>query len=83
MGELLCIAILLFQFVFLVRIALSFFPIRPGTTAGGAKGLAFALTDPVVWPLRKRLPPLPGAIGFGVAELVILLGLTVVIRLIC
>ncbi|MEZ5379025.1 MAG: YggT family protein [Acidimicrobiales bacterium] len=83
MGDLFCILLLLFQFVFLSRIALSFFPIRPGTPAGTAKDLAFALTDPVVWPLRRRLPPVPGPIGFGIAELVVLLLLVVVLGIIC
>ncbi len=83
MGDLFCILLLLFQFVFLCRIALSLFPIRTGTPAGSAKDVAFALTDPVVWPLRKRLPPMPGAIGFGIAELVVLLALVVLINVFC
>ncbi len=83
MGDLLCILVLLFQFVFFCRIAFSLFPIRPGTPAGGAKDLAFTLTDPVVWPLRRRLPPLPGNIGFGIAELAILFGLAILLRIIC
>ncbi len=83
MGDLLCIFLLLFQFVFLCRIALSLFPVRPGSPAGSAKDVAFALTDPVVFPLRRRLPPLPGAIGFGIAEIAVLVGLAVLLRFIC
>jgi uncharacterized protein YggT (Ycf19 family) len=83
MRDLFCILLLAFQFVFLCRIALSFFPIRPGTPAGGFKDIAFAITDPVVWPIRRRVPDMPGAIGFGIAELLILIALSVLVGLVC
>ncbi len=83
MGDLLCIAVLLFQFVFLSRIALSLFPLRPGTAAGSARDLAYAMTEPVVSPLRRRLPPFPATFGFGAAEIIVLIGLAVLVNLIC
>lgn len=67
-----------FKFVFLLRMVLSFFPIRDQTLAATTRQLARMVTDPVVVPVRRALPPLPGAMaGFGVAELLVLIGLTI------
>ncbi|MGI9595979.1 MAG: YggT family protein [Acidimicrobiales bacterium] len=80
----LCILILAFQFVFLLRMVLSFFPIREGTVPATVRELAMAATEPVVFPLRRSLPPLPGALaGFGVAELIVLIGLQIIGAIIC
>ena len=79
-----CILILAFQFVFLVRMVLSFFPIREGTVPATVRELAMAATEPVVFPLRRSLPPLPGALaGFGIAELVVLIGLQIIGAIVC
>ncbi len=83
MGYLLCVALLLFQFCFLCRIALSLFPLQQASPAGHARDLAFALTEPVVAPLRKRLPPVPGSFGFGAAEIVVLIGLAILVSVVC
>lgn len=79
-----CILILAFQFVFLLRMVLSFFPIRDGTVPATVRELAMAATEPVVFPLRRSLPPLPGALaGFGIAELVVLIGLQIIGAIVC
>lgn len=82
--NLLCILVLVFNFVFLLRMVLSFFPIREGTVAAQVREVAVVATDPLVYPLRRSLPPLPGAMaGFGIAELLILVGLQILGLLIC
>jgi uncharacterized protein YggT (Ycf19 family) len=84
MRELICILILAFQFVFFVRLAMSFFPISSGTPASSVRDLTVAITDPLVLPLRRSLPPLPGMMaGFGVAEIVVLIGLIVLEAILC
>jgi uncharacterized protein YggT (Ycf19 family) len=68
-----------FKFVFLLRMVLSFFPIREQTLAASTRQLARMVTDPVVVPVRRALPPLPGAMaGFGVAELLVLIGISII-----
>ncbi len=82
--NLLCILVLAFNFVFLLRMVMSFFPIREGTVASQVREVAVVATDPLVYPLRRALPPLPGAMaGFGIAELLILVGLQILGALIC
>ncbi len=84
LGDILCIPILLFEFVFLLRLVLSFFPIQSDSLWGGARSLSVALTEPVVLPVRKAVPPLPGALGgFGIAELLVLIALQVIIQIVC
>lgn len=83
-SDVLCIALLAFRFLFLLRMVMSFFPIATGSTAASVKDLSVTLTDPLVLPLRRRLPPLPGMMaGFGLAEILVLILLTLLERLIC
>ncbi len=80
----LCIFILLFNFIFLLRLVLSFFPLREETLASSVRGWTVALTDPVVLPIQRRVPPLPGAMaGFGIAHLLVLVGLAILDVILC
>lgn len=82
--RLLCILVLAFQFVFLLRMVLSFFPIREGSVPATVREITVVATDPLVFPLRRALPPLPGVMaGFGIAELLILIGLQIVGSIVC
>ncbi len=82
--RLICILLLVFQFIFLLRMVMSFFPLADGSTASGVRDMAVAVTDPVITPLRRSLPPLPGAMaGFGLAEILILIGLQILVQIIC
>lgn len=82
--SLICIAVLAFQFAFLLRIVMSFFPIESGSVAASVRDVAMAVTEPVVVPLRRALPPLPGVLaGFGVAEIIVLISLALLVRVIC
>ncbi len=82
--RLVCILLLAFQLVFLLRMVMSFFPISTGSPTGRFRDLVVVLTDPVVLPLRRSLPPLPGAMaGFGLAEILVLIGISILVRFIC
>ena len=82
--RLVCILLLVFQLVFLLRMVMSFFPISSGSTASRIRDLTIVLTDPVVLPLRRSLPPLPGAMaGFGLAEILILIGIRILVQFLC
>jgi uncharacterized protein YggT (Ycf19 family) len=79
-----CILLLTFQLIFLLRMVMSFFPISSGSPASGVRDLTIAVTNPVVLPLRRSLPPLPGAMaGFGLAEILVLIGIRILAGLIC
>lgn len=77
-----CVILLLFEFVFLLRIVMSFFPISPRSAAGKVKDLTHAVTEPVVAPVRRRLPPTTGMFsGGGLAEMLVLLIVIVLIKI--
>jgi YggT family protein len=51
-------ALLLLYLVILgARAVLSWFPVRPGTFLAGLNSLLFDLTEPVLRPVRKVIPP--------------------------
>jgi YggT family protein len=43
--------------VLVLRAILSWFPIRPGTFFAGLNSLVFDLTEPVLRPVRRVVPP--------------------------
>jgi YggT family protein len=84
MGDLICILLLLFQFAFLLRIVLSFFPLAPDGGAATVRDLTTLVTDPVVMPVRRAVPPVGGgAVAFPVADLLVLIGLAVIVGIVC
>ena len=84
MTDLLCILLLAFQFAFLVRLVLGFFPVRMGSPAASALTLTTSITEPVLRPIRQAVPPLPGMMaGIGIAEIALLLILIVLTGIIC
>ena len=79
-----CILLLAFQFVFLTRLVISFFPISDNSFAGRYRDLSVSLTDPLVVPVRKMVPPVSGALrGFGFAEIIVLLVLFLLTSIVC
>lgn len=79
-----CIGLLIFQFAFLLRLVLTIFPLRDATTMIKVRELAFTVTEPVVHPIRRRVPPLTGAMsGFGIAELLVLVALWILTLIFC
>lgn len=84
MRDIICVLLLAFQFVLLLKMVLSFFPLRSESAASSVRDLTVAVTDPVVVPLRRSLPPLPGAFaGFGLAEILTLIVLQILVEIIC
>jgi YggT family protein len=83
MGNILCIVLLLFELAFLLRIVLTFFPLAPGGGTATVRDVAVLVTDPVVMPIRRAIPPMGGGVGVPVADLLMLLGLQILIALVC
>jgi YggT family protein len=56
--QLLCILVTAYIVVVLARALLSWFPIRPGTPVASVAVLLRDLTEPVLAPIRRVIPPL-------------------------
>ena len=55
---LLCYAVQLYVIVLFARIILSWFPITPGSGLASVFSVLYNLTEPVLGPLRRLIPPL-------------------------
>jgi YggT family protein len=53
----LCTALQLYLLVLLARAILSFFPTRPGTGLASFQQILAQLTEPVIAPVRRVIPP--------------------------
>jgi YggT family protein len=81
LGELLCTLVLLYTIVIFLVIVFSWFPVQPGGPADGIFRFLRRLTDPVLLPLRRLIPPIGGALD--ISSLVVILVLFVLRGIIC
>jgi YggT family protein len=59
------------------RIILSWFPIESGSTIASVFGFLYAITEPVLGPIRRIIPPMGmGGMGFDFSPLIVILAIT-------
>lgn len=81
---LICNVLFLYVIVLFVRAVLSWFPATPGGAMGPVRSFVFTLTEPVLGPLRRTIPPIRiGSIYLDVSFIVAILGISVLSSLIC
>jgi YggT family protein len=66
--------------VLFVRALMSWFPIRPGTPAGAVLRVLTDLTEPVIAPVRRVIPP---AGVFDISYMVVFIGFLFLHQIIC
>jgi YggT family protein len=72
----------LYLLLLLGRIALSWFPVSPDGAMARVQRFLFAVTEPVLAPIRALLPPVRfGATGIDLSPLILLFGLSIIIGL--
>ena len=79
MPELLCLAINLYYVALIARIILSWFPLSPGSAMAGAAGFLYAITEPVLGPVRRTITPLG---MFDLSPIVVLIGIQILATLV-
>jgi YggT family protein len=78
--QLLCILLTAYLVVVLARALLSWFPVRPGTPVASIALLLRDLTEPVLAPIRRVIPP----VGMlDMSALVLLIGIGILRAVIC
>jgi YggT family protein len=55
--EVVCATLNVYLLVLLARAVLSFFPVRPGTGLASLNHVLLQLTEPVIAPVRRIIPP--------------------------
>lgn len=78
--SLLCALITVYLVVLFARVVLSWFPIRPGSPVASFYSLLYELTEPVLAPVRRVIPP---AGMFDLSVLVVSFGLILLRGLLC
>ena len=75
-----CLVLNLFWLVILARMIMSWVRITPGTPVASIYSVVFSITEPVLGPLRRMIPPIRmGISAIDVSPIIVFVG----IRLIC
>jgi YggT family protein len=75
-----CAALNIYLLILLARAILSFFPVRPGTGLASVNTVLIQLTEPVIAPVRRVVPP---AGMFDLSFLVVFIAIELVHSALC
>ena len=79
-----CSLIQLYVLLLVVRVVMSWFPISPNGPAETVAGFLYMVTDPILVPLRRILPPVRmGAMALDLSPIVAFFGLSVLRGILC
>jgi YggT family protein len=79
-GDLLCLLLQIYVYVLIARIVLSWIPSLPEPLLPIARAL-YAVTDPVLTPLRGRIPPLQlGGVALDLSPIIVFVVIAWVLR---
>jgi len=83
-GQVLCAALGIFVLALFGRIILSWFPTRPGSPVGSAAAVLDRVTEPVLGPARRIIPPIRiGGIGLDISAMLVVIVFQMLRRAIC
>ena len=81
---LLCRLLQAYLIIMFARIILSWFPVEPGSGMASVYGFLYALTEPVLGPIRRIIPPLgAGGMGIDLSPIVVFFAITILQSRIC
>jgi len=70
--------------ILFARIILSWFPVDPGSPVATVFGFLYAITEPVLGPIRRVVPPLGmGGMGLDLSPLIVFFAIRILQRFIC
>jgi YggT family protein len=76
---LICSLLNLYLILLFARIILSWFPISPGGALAQIFSFLYTITEPVLGPVRRALPPVRmGAMGFDLSPIIVIVGVRVI-----
>jgi YggT family protein len=82
--DIFCILLTVYWVILLVRILSSWFPIPPSGPIRTVMDLVFAVTEPVLRPIRGLLPPVRmGAVAFDLSPIIVFVIIQVLQYSIC
>lgn len=82
--SLFCALLQVYIFIVFARIVLSWFPATSEGAMGGVQSVLYSVTEPVLGPLRRAIPPLrAGGMGIDLSPLVLVIGVQIIQRILC
>ena len=79
-----CRLIQAYIIILFARIIISWFPISPGGGMSTVYGFLYSLTEPVLGPLRRIIPPIGmGGMGLDLSPMIVTFGLLFLSGAIC
>jgi YggT family protein len=74
-----CLALQLFLYIMFARVIFSYFPITPGSVFESINNFLRMVTDPILVPLRRVLPPVRmGGMGIDLSPMVVFFGIIII-----
>ena len=81
---LLCRLLDAYLIIIFARIILSWFPVEPGSGLASVYGFLYSLTEPVLGPIRRIIPPMGmGGMGLDLSPMIVLLVISILRSRIC
>lgn len=82
--DIVCWLLTAYLLILLVRIVLSWFPISRGSPLEAVGAVLYALTEPLLGPLRRAIPPVRiGGMGLDLSPLIVFFGINILMGIIC
>jgi YggT family protein len=79
-----CLLLGLYWFVLLARVLMSWIPITPGTGVEQVHSVLVSLTEPVLGPLRRAIPPMRiGVAALDLSPIILFIGIAILRAQIC
>ena len=79
-----CRLIQAYIIILFARIIISWFPINPGGGMSTVYGFLYSLTEPVLGPIRRIIPPIGmGGMGLDLSPMIVTFGLLFISGAIC
>jgi len=82
--EFVCLALTLYLVCVFGRILLSWFPLDPNGAMAAVGGFLYVVTDPVLGPLRRAIPPIRiGAMALDLSPMIVIFGIIILQGFLC
>ena len=79
--DLICAALRFYVLVIIARVIFSWIRVNPGTPVATIYSVIFNLTEPVLGPLRRAIPPMRmGVAAIDLSPLIIIIGVQIICR---
>ena len=80
---LVCSLLNLYLILLFARIILSWFPVNPGGTMAQIFSFLYTVTEPVLGPVRRAIPPIGmGGMGFDLSPIIVIFGVQILERVV-